>query len=73
MTKPEPLLAALLVVALLTPPAMAGQGRLPSHRLVANTRVQVSVSDPASDLGRSLERNPWGHWGAYYGPMVLAR
>jgi hypothetical protein len=81
MAKPDLLLAALMVAALLTTPAMARQGRLASHRLIATARVattahtadwQMRVRDSASDLHGSSERDPWGHWGAYYGPMVAA-
>ena len=81
MTKTNLLSAALMTAALLTTPAMAREGKLTSHRLVANARItttahsadsQTCCRDRASDLRGPTERDVWGHWGAYYGPMVVA-
>jgi hypothetical protein len=79
MTKPNRLSAALMTAALLTTPAMARQGQLTSHRLIANARVatiphgadgQTCCRNRANYLRRPAERDVWGHWGPYYGPMV---
>jgi hypothetical protein len=81
MTKPNLLSAALVTAALLTTPAMAQQGQLTTRRLIANGRVtttahsadgQACCRNRASDLPGLAERDVWGHWGAYYGPMVHA-
>jgi len=80
MTKTNLLSAALMTAALLTTPAVAREGKLTSHRLVANVRMSIAHSadgqtccrDRAGDLRGPAERDVWGHWGAYYGPMVVA-
>ena len=80
MTKPNLLSAVMMAAALLlTTPAMARQGQLISQRHIANARIatsahsadgQICCRDRASDLGDPGERDVWGHWGTYYGPMV---
>ncbi|SEF15670.1 hypothetical protein SAMN05444161_9379 [Rhizobiales bacterium GAS191] len=81
MIKPELLLAALIAAAVLTTPAVARQSQLTSQRLTANANArtataahnaygQVCCRDRASDLRGLAERDVWGHWGAYYGPVV---
>ncbi len=79
MTKPNLLSAALMAAALLTTPAMARQGQLTSQRLIANTRItttahgadgQTCCRNRVSELRGPGERDVWGHWGTYYGPMV---
>lgn len=81
MTKPNPLSAALLTAALLTTSATAQQGQPSSRRLIANARItttaygadgQTRLLDRASDLCGLPEPEVWGHWGDYYGPMVVA-
>ena len=79
MTKPNLLSAALLIAALLTTPAMARQGQLTSQRTVTSSPIaiphsaaQARLRNRASDLRGFEERDMWGHWGAYYGPMVVA-
>jgi hypothetical protein len=81
MTKPDLLLTSLMVAVLLTAPAMARQARLDSHRLTPNVHFatnahpadsQTGVRDHASDQLGSSDHDVWGHWGAYYGPMVVA-
>jgi hypothetical protein len=79
MTKPNLLSAAMMAAALLlTTPAMARQSQLTSQRLIANAPIattahsadgQTCCRNRASDLRG--ERDVWGHWGTYYGPMVL--
>ena len=81
MKKLKPLSAALITAALLTTPAMARESQLTSQRLTANANGrtasgahnaygQVCCRDRASDLRGLAERDVWGHWGTYYGPMV---
>jgi hypothetical protein len=80
MTKPNLLSAAMMAAALLlTAPAMARQGQLTSQRLIANARIATTGNSAegqtccrirASDLRDPGERDVWGHWGTYYGPMV---
>jgi len=80
MSKPNLLSAAMMAAALLlTTPAMARQGQLTSQRLIANARIattgnsaegQTCCRNRASDLRGPGERDVWGHWGTYYGPMV---
>ena len=81
MTKTNLLSAALMTAALLTTPAVAREGKLTSHHLVANVRItsiahsadgQTCCRDRAGDLRGPTERDVWGHWGAYYGPIVVA-
>jgi len=82
MTKPNLLSAAMMAAALLlTTPAMARQGQLTSQRLLANARIaptahsadgQTCCRNRAGDLRGPGERDVWGHWGDYYGPMVVA-
>jgi len=80
MTKPNLLSAAMMAAALLlTTPAMARQGQLTSQRLIANARIattahsadgQTCCRNLAGDLLGLGERDLWGHFGTYYGPMV---
>jgi hypothetical protein len=81
MTKTNLLSAALMTAALLTTPAVARQAKLISHNLVANARItsialsadgQTCCRDRAGDFRGPTERDVWGHWGAYSGPMVGA-
>jgi hypothetical protein len=79
MTKTRRLSAALLAAALLTTPAMARQDHSTSPRPIANARI-ITTAHSADGQTRSsagnprglVERDMWGHWGAYYGPMVVA-
>jgi hypothetical protein len=75
--------AALITAALPTTPAMARESQVTSQRLTANantptptgalgTSGQVCCRDRARDLPSLADRDVWGHWGAYYGPMVHA-
>ncbi len=81
MTKPNLLSAALMAAVLLTTPAMARQGQPTSQRLTANARItmnahgadgQTRFRNRAGDLHGPVDRDVWGHWGDYYGPMVVA-
>jgi hypothetical protein len=81
--KLELLSAALISAALLTTPAMARESQVTSERLAANanartptgalsTSGQACCRSRARDLPSLADRDVWGHWGAYYGPMVHA-
>jgi hypothetical protein len=79
MPKPNLLGAAMMAAALLTTPATARPGQLTSQRLIANARIattahgadaQTCCRNLASDSRGPWERDVWGHWGTYYGPMV---
>jgi hypothetical protein len=75
MTKPNLLTAALMAAALLTTPAMARQGQLTPQRIIANVRIATTAHGAdgqtcCRDLRGPRERDVWGHWGTYYGPMV---
>jgi hypothetical protein len=84
MMKFDLLSAALISAALLTTPAMARESQVTSQRLTANANARIptgAISTPgqaccrdrARDLPILADRDVWGHWGAYYGPMVHAR
>ena len=81
MTKPNLLSAALMAAVLITTPAMAREGQPTSRRLIANVRItttahgadgQTRFRNRAVDLHGPVDRDVWGHSGAYYGPMVVA-
>ena len=73
--------AALITAVLLTTPAMAWESQVTSQRLTANANARTPTGahstyrkaccrNRAGDLLNLAERDVWGHWGAYYGPMV---
>ena len=73
--------AALITAALLTTPAMAWESQVTSQRLTANANARTPMGahstygkaccrNRARDLPNRADRDVWGHWGAYYGPMV---
>ena len=73
--------AALITAALLTTPAMARESQVTSQRLTANANARALTSargaqgqaccrNRAWELPGLADRDVWGHWGAYYGPMV---
>jgi hypothetical protein len=81
MIKPELLFAALIAAAVLTTPATARQSQMTSQRVTANANariptgghnayVQACCRNRAGDFRGVAGRDPWGHWGTYYGPMV---
>ena len=81
MMKLDLLSAALISAALLTTPAMARKSHVTSERLTANANARTptgALSTPGQaccrnrprDLPGLTDRDVWGHWGAYYGPMV---
>ena len=65
--------AALITAALLTTPAMARESQVTSQRLTgAHITYGQAYRNRAGDLPSLADRDVWGHWGAYYGPMVHA-
>ena len=84
MSKLELFSTISIAVAILATPALTRENQMTSPHLTrsvdANTIVGVGQSDrprygnPASglrgELGGYWDRDVWGHWGGYYGPMV---
>jgi hypothetical protein len=75
MMKLDLLSAALISAALLTTPAMARKSHVTSERLTSNANARtptgaLSTPGQACCLPGPADRDVWGHWGAYYGPMV---
>jgi hypothetical protein len=74
MTKLKLLSAALIAAAMLATPAMARESHVSSRHLAEN--VHTSTTPGARYLreggGFRGHESPdvWGHWGAYYGPMI---
>jgi cytochrome c5 len=83
MMKLDLLSAALLSAALLTTPAMARKSQVTSELLTRNANArtptgafnssgQACCRNHARDLPNLADRDAWGHWAAYYGPMAHA-
>ena len=82
MMKLDLLSAALISAALLTTPAMAQESQVTSQRFTANANARTPTGalstsgqayrNRAADLPSLADRDVWGHWGAYYGPMIHA-
>ena len=85
MRKLEFLSTTLIAAAILATPALARENQITSRHFTknadANTIVGVGQNDwrPChGNLARGLrgelcgygDRDVWGHWGGYYGPMV---
>ena len=81
MIKPELLFAALIAAAVLATPATARQSKMTSPRVAANAKSQTATDtnnayrhaccrNRSGDFRGLAERDLWGHWGAYYGPMI---
>jgi hypothetical protein len=72
MTKLKPMSAVLIAVAMLGTPAMARESRLASRHLAENIDTSPAPGYFREGNGsRNYEsRDVWGHWGAYYGPMI---
>ena len=74
MTKLRLIPAALIAAAMLATPAMARESHVSSRHLAAN--VNRSTTPEARYIRESVgvrgheSRDVWGHWGAYYGPMI---
>ena len=75
MMKLDLLSAALLSAALLTTPAMARKSQVTSELFTANafnSSGQACCRNHGRDLPNLADRDAWGHWAAYYGPMAHA-
>lgn len=74
MTKLKRLSAALMSAAMLATPAMAREGHVSSRPLAenANTNTTPGARDHREVNAFRGHESPdvWGHWGAYYGPMI---
>lgn len=76
VTRLKLLSAALAAAALLAAPAIARESHVTSRGLTedANTCTDARYigGHPCDRAGvlHGHERDEWGHWGAYYGPMV---
>jgi hypothetical protein len=77
MIKPELFFAALIAAAVLATPATARQSKMTSQRVAANAKAHTATDthnaygrNRAGDFRGLAERDVWGHWGAYYGPMI---
>jgi hypothetical protein len=74
MTKRKILSAALIAAAMLATPATARPSHASSRHLTEN--ANASTAPRARHVGevdrfRGYESHDvWGHWGAYYGPMI---
>jgi hypothetical protein len=72
---------ALVAAALLAAPAMARESQVTSRRLASDANACTTTgahyldghacySNGPSGLHGDEDRDLWGHWGAYYGPMI---
>jgi hypothetical protein len=74
MTKLKYLSAALVAATMLATPAMARESHAISWRFAATANARTASG--AQYVGeenrfRGYEgHDVWGHWGAYYGPMI---
>jgi hypothetical protein len=73
------LLSALIAGALLAAPATARESHVTSQRHTEDANACATLGTRYSDGYRCYhpdglrgdgERDVWGHWGAYYGPLV---
>lgn len=72
MTKLRPVSAVLIAVAMLGAPAMARENHMDSRHLAEDIHTSPTPGYfRGGDGFRDYEsRDVWGHWGAYYGPMI---
>jgi hypothetical protein len=72
---------ALVAATLLTAPAIARESQVTSRRLASEANACSTTaaryldghscySNGPSGLHGDADRDVWGHWGAYYGPMI---
>jgi hypothetical protein len=47
-----------------------GRGTLAGGYAYHSDRVSNFHRELLDSRGRGYQRDPWGHWGAYYGPMT---
>jgi hypothetical protein len=79
MAKLKLLSGALIAGALVAAPAMARESHVTSQRLTEDANACTTAGARyidghrcyhADGLRGDEERDVWGHWGAYYGPLV---
>jgi hypothetical protein len=81
MTSLNFLSCALIVAALLATPVVARESHVSSRRLTENANACATTGarhidgypcygNHAGGLRGHGDRDVWGHWGTYYGPMV---
>ena len=74
MTKLKLLSAALIAAAMVATPAMARESHVSSRHLAENLNTSTTPGARYLREGDGLRghesRDVWGHWGAYYGPMI---
>jgi len=84
MSTPKLLSAALIAAAILATPALAREHHVRARHLTENAyaaTIGTSHNDWRSCYGNRAgdlrgefcgygDRDLWGHWGGYYGPMV---
>jgi hypothetical protein len=75
-------MSALIAAALVTTPAIAGQSQVTLRRLTEGANAcaatgarniyrQSCFRNRTGNLLGIADRDVWGHWGNYYGPMVF--
>jgi hypothetical protein len=74
------LLSTAVIAVLLATPAMARESQVASRRLTEHVNACTTTgayigghpchANRPSGFGGYGDRDVWGHWGAYYGPMI---
>jgi hypothetical protein len=76
MTKRKVLSAALIAAAVIATPALARGSRVSSRHLPVNANASTAPGayyiGEGDRCGGYEGHDVWGHWGAYYGPIVLS-
>jgi hypothetical protein len=77
MAKLKLLSGALIAGALLAAPAMARESHVTSRRLTEDANACTTAGARYIDGhrcyrpdGLRADRDVWGHWGGYYGPLI---
>ena len=74
MTKLKLLSAALIAAAMVATPAMARESHVSSRHLAENLNTSTTPGARYLREGDGFRghesHDVWGHWGAYYGPMI---
>ena len=84
MGKPKLLWTALIASVLLATPALARDKHMTSRHLTENAAARIIGVDHREwcpcygsglrgELSNYGDRDMWGRWGGYYGPMVGVR
>ena len=76
MTMPTLLSAALIAAAMFAARAMARESHVSSRQLAKklnrSATPEARYTRDGDDFHRHENRDVWGHWGTYYGPMIPA-